>query len=118
MGSARYPSQQDSISLSQHVVFIVPDYIGRFSFRRLRGPTPKLPSATKLPPTTSLRHTTTTQCPVVPALPLGGFFDGLGSIGASFLNGFKDLGLVNWWSWDKETVYNGIFQNDNIMIHV
>jgi hypothetical protein len=24
----------------------------------------------------------------------------------------------NWWTWDKETVYQGIFANDNIMIHV
>merc|ERR1711997_1242386 len=56
-------------TLFQNVVYIVPDYIGRFSFRRLRCPTPKLPSTTKLSPTTSLRHTTSTQCPVRALVP-------------------------------------------------
>jgi len=26
--------------------------------------------------------------------------------------------LSNWWTWDHDTVKNGIFNNDNIMIHV
>jgi len=24
----------------------------------------------------------------------------------------------DWWTWDRQAVFNGIFQNDNIMIHV
>ena len=38
---------------------------------------------------------------------------------ASLLPGLGGLrNLADFWSWDKQAVFDGIFKNDNIMIHV